>query len=98
MDSVARVATDRGGRYGKQLCQHFSRKVPATWDDNRGEATFPGGSCTFLVEPDALVIRATAADETGLSQVEQVVGSHLERFSQRDALSVHWQRVAADAS
>lgn len=30
--SVARVATARPARYGKQLAAHMSRKIAASWD------------------------------------------------------------------
>ena len=32
--SVARVATARPARYGKQLAAHMSRKIAASWDED----------------------------------------------------------------
>ena len=31
--SVARVATDRPARYGRQLTSHMGRKITTTWDE-----------------------------------------------------------------
>jgi hypothetical protein len=40
------------------------------------------------------VLRATADDTDSLDRVQSVVGSHLERFGQRDELVVAWNADA----
>jgi hypothetical protein len=92
--SEARVATTRGTRYLTQLLKHFSHKTQAEWTDERGSVRIgESGLCTLVVEPDALVLRAEAADEEGLGRVEHVVGSHLLRFATHDELVVTWTRA-----
>jgi len=39
-----------------------------------------------------LVMRASASDQESHDRVTQVVGSRLERFSQRNELVVAWQQ------
>lgn len=91
--SEARVATTRGTRYMTQLLKHFSNKTQAEWTDEQGSVTFADlGTCTLVVEPEALVLRAESANEEGLNRVEQVVGGHLVRFATRDELTVAWVR------
>ena len=45
-------------------------------------------------EGDILILRATAADEPSLAQVEEVVARHLERFAFRDQPEISWTRGA----
>ncbi len=96
--SVARVATARPARYGKQLAAHMSRKIAASWDADAdtGRLVFArGGPAAGVVElaceEGALVmtLTATAAE---LERLERVVGIHLARFGQRDGLAVAWTR------
>lgn len=47
-------------------------------------------SCSSLAE-DHLLIRVTAPDESTLTTIREVVGSHLERFGRRNELTVAWE-------
>jgi hypothetical protein len=40
-----------------------------------------------------LTLQAQAPDEESLEQVKHVLGSHLERFGQRNELTVTWTAV-----
>ena len=44
-----------------------------------------------------LTLLADGPDEDAVARVEQVLGSHLERFAQRDGLTVRWVRAGATA-
>ena len=50
----------------------------------------------IVVGDGSLTLIATGADEDGVARVEQVLGSHLERFGQRNELSITWARAPAD--
>ena len=89
---VAEVATPQADRYLVQLCKHFAHSVPATFSDAQGRIEFPSGTCELEASGDVLILRATAADASSLSQVEGVVGSHLERFAFRDKPEISWTR------
>jgi len=89
----ANVATNRPSRYLTQLCKHFGRKIPAEYDNEQGTTTFEAGTCTMHARDGVLRLRAEAGNDDGLRQVQDVVGSHLERFGARDELTVQWTRV-----
>jgi hypothetical protein len=91
--SEARVSTDRPARYMGQLCKHFGNNVHTEYDEDSGLIQFSFGTCRLAVETDALVLRAEAADDESLTRLEDVAGSHLVRFGQRDELTVSWQRA-----
>jgi hypothetical protein len=40
-----------------------------------------------------VTLLAAGEDEESVARVEQVLGSHLERFAQREALTVRWVRT-----
>ena len=85
-----RPGADHGGR----------RPVPAEqvqvdWTETEGEVTFPGGQCTMRVSSDALLLRAEAADDAALEFIENLIGSHLGRFSRREPLTVTWHPAEA---
>ncbi len=90
--SSARIATDRGERYRKQLASHFGNKIeveqaPAGIVLKWGF----GGTTTLTVEDGALVMLAAADDGETLDRVKDVTGRHLERFGDKDGLVVTWE-------
>jgi hypothetical protein len=91
--STATVATDRPGRYGKQLVSHLTRRAAGEWDDDagRGFVEFTGGRVT-LTSADGALDLVLAADEDAVARLEDVVGRHLVRFGTRDELVVRWTR------
>ena len=90
--STARVATDRGERYRKQLASHFGNRIEVV-EDLAGTVLKWGfgGTTTLTVEPGALVMLAAADDSETLDRVKDVTGRHLERFGEKDGLVVTWQ-------
>ena len=92
LSSVAEVETDRPSPYLKQLCKHFGHKIEVTFDDEHGRIVLPGGGTCTLQADHARKLELVAAAETQaeLARVEQVIGSHLERFGRRDGLVVTW--------
>ncbi len=90
--STARVATERGERYRKQLASHFGNKVEVVQAPSGTVLKWGfGGTTTLTVEVDALVIRAEADDVETLERVKDVTGRHLERFGEKDGLVVTWR-------
>jgi len=92
--SEARVATPRSARYLGQLCKHFAHRIPASFSGTQGRVEFPAGTCEMEAAGDLLILRAIAADQASLSQVEEVVARHLERFAFRDQPEISWNRGA----
>jgi hypothetical protein len=90
MRSRAEVATDRPSPYLLQLAKHFRHKLDVTFDAERGTIPFAFGRAELSTAQGVLVLEAVADSAEGLERVEQVVGSHLERFGRRDELAVRW--------
>ena len=93
--SRADVATDAPGRYAKQLISHLGRKLSFTGDAITAPATAVIGAATagIVVGERVLTLWAAGEDEESVARVEHVLGSHLERFAQREALTVRWVRT-----
>lgn len=92
IQSEARVSTTRASRYLGQLCKHFEHRIPATYTRDHGRLEFQSGVCHLDAEPDVLIMRAEAEDETKLGQLQDVVARHLERFAFRDRPDIRWTR------
>lgn len=90
MLSEARITTDRPATYLQRLCKHFKLKVPAEFNEERGEVQFAAGLCEMRVEPETLVLRVEADNEAALAQVKYIVTDHLERFGHHDRLKADW--------
>ena len=97
--SSARVATDRPGRYGKQLAAHLSRRSITEWDESTGTGSiqFTGGRALLTAREKNLELDLVASDLEHLSVLEGVVGRHLMRFGSRDELVVQWVRADGSA-
>lgn len=92
--SRADVATDVPARYAKQLVSHLGRKLDFATDGNVSTAAIGAGTGQVVVGDEVLTLLATGPDEESVATVEHVLGSHLERFAQRDELAVRWARTA----
>ena len=89
--SIARVRTDKASSYLQQLCKHFGHKIPATFDEAKGQLTFPSGECRLTAEPGLLVIEVETPDPAQIAQLADVIERHLLRFAFREELVLDWQ-------
>lgn len=89
-DAQAIVETTKASRYLKALCNHFSRKVTAEYDDNHGTVMFGFGTCEMDAEDGRLVIHIHAENDENFARVKYVVSDHLARFSGDERLQVEW--------
>jgi 3-hydroxyisobutyrate dehydrogenase-like beta-hydroxyacid dehydrogenase len=90
--AVAEVATDAPERYAKQLVSHLGRRLTWTTDGEAWRAEIGSGVGTVVVGNGVLTLRAEAPDAETLGRIQHVLGSHLERFGQRNELVVSWER------
>jgi hypothetical protein len=68
-------------------------RVTADWTDTAGTVMFtPWGLCTLAADEGILTVRIDAADEDGLAQIRDVVTRDFDRFTQRNPVTVTWQR------
>ena len=88
--ATSTVQTAKASINLKKLCRHFSHKVPASFDDHRGEVQFPFGDAVLTAEGETLQIRIQATGEDELARAKDVVGGHLVRFATDENLQVEW--------
>ena len=88
--ATAAVATAAPERYAKQLAAHLGRRCEVREEAAGTRLVLAVGECLLRPAGQTLVLEARAADQAGLDRVTEVVGSHLERFGQRNELSVVW--------
>ena len=94
----ADVRTDVPERYAKQLVSHLGRKVEFTTEGETSTATFfEFGTGSVVVGEGVLALLAESSAPEGLARVQHVLGSHLERFGQRNELTVTWGTGDAQA-
>jgi hypothetical protein len=94
----ASVTTERSSRYLVQLCRHVNlvaqthpvMRAKVEWSDDRGVISFGWGRCTLRADPGVLTLRAEAADEGSLHQLEQRIADRLEQVGRRYRLTVTW--------
>jgi hypothetical protein len=90
--ATASVATATPERYAKQLASHLGRRCEIREEAGGIRIVLAGtGDCLLTSGDGVLRLDATAAGPDELDRVTQVVGSHLERFGQRNELQVTWR-------
>ena len=77
----------------KALVNHFSSKVEAAYDGNRGSISFGFGRCEIEAQNDALIFVAESDTQPKLDQLQGVIGSHLKRFMQDEAITLSWSEI-----
>jgi hypothetical protein len=85
------VSTDAPERYAKQLVAHLGRRVEFATEGATSTAAIAGGTGVIEVGDGVLTLRAEAPDAETLDRVQAVLGRHLERFGQRNELTVVWR-------
>ena len=98
LHSHAAVATTRPERWGKQLASHLSHKVTVVSTARGDELSIGAGLGVIRAESGVLVLEAHADDAEALALVEDVLGRHLTRFGEKDALVVDWVPEGASES
>ena len=93
LTASATVATATPERYAKQLASHLGRRCEIREEtDGIRIVLADTGDCLLTSRDGALDLSATAHGPEELDRVMHVVGSHLERFGQRNELQVSWNR------
>lgn len=93
LTATATVPTATPERYAKQLASHLGRRCEIREEtDGIRIVLADTGDCLLTSRDGALDLSATAHGPEELDRVMHVVGSHLERFGQRNELQVSWNR------
>jgi hypothetical protein len=94
---AAAMAGGRGHRFRNHAGGHARARrevqVHAEWSETHGTISFtPWGQCTIQANASTLAVRVEATDEEDLRQIQDVIARDLDRFGQRDHLTVNWSR------
>jgi hypothetical protein len=96
---LCRHADQMAGMRHRPPALHGGRRPPAVQyvehSDSHGIVHFATGRWTLDADPDALTLRAEAADEQTLRRLQDGITARLERIGRRDQLVVTWQRPQA---
>jgi hypothetical protein len=92
MITTAAVSTAHGVAYTRRLCKHFSHRIPASAEGNRGRIQFPFGVCSIECDEKIMHIRVELADPESADRAERVIADHLVRMANKDEPVVTWQR------
>ncbi|MGN6466713.1 MAG: DUF2218 domain-containing protein [Rhizobiaceae bacterium] len=90
LSSSAVVVSEKASGYLQQLCKHFGHKVAVNFTPERGTIVFDFGNCALAASGNMLSLTATAGTTVGLSRVQHVIASHLERFAFREKPEIVW--------
>jgi len=93
--SVVRVPTPSASRYLQQLAKHWSHKMEVSFTAEEGTILFPNGSkLEMRADSETLDIALTVPEDGDVTQMRQVVASHLDRFAFREApLTFDWREA-----
>ncbi len=89
----ARVATPFPERYAKQLVSHLGNKLEFASTDVGSTTELDGALGTISVKNEMLVLEVEAPNADSLAGLQDVFARHLERFGQREGLTVEWNTV-----
>ena len=93
LTASATVSTPTPERYAKQLAAHLGRRCEIREEPHGIRIVLADtGDCLLASRDGALDLSATGHGPQELERVLHVVGSHLERFGQRNELQVSWRR------
>jgi uncharacterized protein len=88
--ATAAVATEAPARYAKQLASHFGRRCEVVEEADGVRIVLGDGDCLVRPGDGVLDLRVSAPSQPEVDRLTEVVGSHLERFGQRNELQVSW--------
>ncbi|WP_404481351.1 DUF2218 domain-containing protein [Novosphingobium sp. BL-52-GroH] len=87
----ARVSTQSGGKYIRQLCKHWSHKLETQVEGDTGTVTFPNAVATMAADDSGIAIAITGEDREAIERLTGVVAVHIDRFAFREApLTYEW--------
>lgn len=88
--AATHISTAEASKYILKLCRHFAHKVPAEFDETRGQVRFLQGQCVMLADGQALRIYLQAPVEDGIRAMQFIIDDHLQRFVRFETLSYQW--------
>jgi len=89
LTAEADIRTEHAATYLARLCGHAGKMATA---GRRPGHRQPGlGPVDHAGLPGRLAVRAEAADQESLRRIQDLLTARLQKFGQREHLTVHWQ-------
>lgn len=98
VSTTGRMATDRPERYLKQLASHLSHKLDVETDGGTGTIRLGAATARFVSSPASLDIAVDSEVDSDAHSLMGVVGSHLDRFAEKEGLAVEWDDAGLAAA
>jgi hypothetical protein len=100
---LGRHAAKMGSGLGHRPRAHGGGQPPpqvehAEWSATSGKVRLNCGGWTMQAAPGALRLRAEAADQASLRQIQHMLTTRLEKFGRREHLTVTWQPAGMPAA
>ncbi|MFI5881305.1 DUF2218 domain-containing protein [Streptomyces sp. NPDC051554] len=70
-------------------------QIQVEWTDSYGTLRLPWGQCTLQALPGTLRVHVEADGQENLERLQDLVSTHIGRFSRRDPLRVEWRASGA---
>lgn len=84
------LSTPKADGYVEQLSKHFGHKINVERQTDEVVFHFSAGTARAQAEGDILRLSAQAETFEQLQKLQEILGSHLERFAFREDLRVIW--------
>ena len=92
MRARATLETREGEALALRMRKHFGHKVPVEQVGRVSRIQIPAGELELEPRDGTLEVRALAADAVALARVQEVAGSHLDRFAREGTGELRWTR------
>jgi hypothetical protein len=97
--SQVTLTTAKAANYAAQLAKHFGHKIKVEDQDGLTVFHFTAGRATAKAAPTDLTLTVQADTVEKRARVQEILGSHLERFAFREDLRVIWpDQITQEAS
>ncbi|WP_250658037.1 DUF2218 domain-containing protein [Alkalimarinus coralli] len=84
------INTPKASMYLQKMCRHFTHRVPAHWNAQRGKVFFDMGWCFMTATEQELKVRCEAHSEAELEEILETLKRHFDRFALKDQLVLSW--------
>jgi len=99
---LGKHAAKMGSGLGHRPRAHGGQAPPqvehAEWSATSGMVRLSRGGWTMQAAPGTLRLRAEAADQESLRQIQHMLTTRLEKFGRRENLTVTWQPAETPAA
>ena len=93
--ALSTVVDIDGKRMIKRLCQHFSHKINAGWNESHGYIEFAMGFCDMKGNANQMNFRCGANSEAELKEIIDCIETHFTRFMKQGECSLEWKLINA---